>query len=461
MTRHDTHVEALQRLVELKRAMKRTLDEHPLREARLWHQELPRTSQRRCLQDMGELVTIVCGGNRSGKSELGAMYAVAVAMGRNEPDALQWCIANGLDPNILPPYPGSVWAVALDSGDSKEYVRPKVDKYLPPGSKWRNRDGFGRAEVKLPNGGRIMFPSVDQGRDGFQGSTVDLVWFDEEPNDEAVVNECLIRLVDRHGARMLLTLTPLRGLTWLYDRWVAKPSDDVRVHWVHGQDNAFLPQGALSRILRQYGAHERSARERGEWTTLEGRVYSDWRRDIHVLPAFEVPDDWPRYGAIDFGTRNPFVFLLFAVDPKDDTLHLIAEHYQREWTLSDHARQIQHMTNHGSPQLEWIVADPEDRGSRLSLAREHGITTIKAKKQIRDGLNAVAERLAFDASGHPHLFVHSTCINTIREFESYVWDTASRSGKDPMDKPMKRDDHAMDALRYLCVSLRNTDMAVG
>lgn len=456
-------LEALQQLVTKKRQLKSVLEQHPLREARLWHWDRPRTSQRRCLQQLGELVTIVCGGNRSGKSELGAMYAVAVAMGRTHPDALAWCTANHLDPNILPAYPGSVWAVALDSGDSKEYVRPMVDKYLPQGSKWRNRDGFGRAEVRLPGGGRILFPSVDQGRDGFQGSTVDLVWFDEEPHDQAVVNECLIRLVDRHGARMLMTLTPLRGLTWLYDRWVAKPSDDVETHWVHGKDNIHLPTGALDRILRQYGPHERSARERGEWVTLEGRVYTDWRRDLHVVPSFIPPPDWLRYGAIDFGTRNPFVFLLCAVDPTDDTLHIVAEHYQREWTLANHAAKIHSMTNHGGPQPEWIVADPEDRGSRLSLSREHGINTVKAKKQIRDGLNAVAERLAPDVNGNPHLVVHDSCTQTIKEFETYIWETSGRRGKDPMDKPLKRDDHSMDAVRYLCVQLQggSRDFAVG
>ena len=455
-------LESLQKLVEQKRALKSILEKHPLREARLWHQPLPRTSQRRCLQDVGELITVVCGGNRAGKAELGAMYAVAVAMGRTHPDALAWCINNHLDPNILPPYPGSVWAVGLDSGDSKEYIRPKVDKYLPPGSKWRNRDGFGRAEVRLPDGGRIMFPSVDQGRDGFQGSTVDLVWFDEEPNDEAVVNECLIRLVDRHGAKMMLTLTPLRGMTWLHDRWVAQPSDDVRVHWVHGEDNIHLPAGALNRILRQYGAHERAARERGEWTTLEGRVYQDFRRDLHVVPSFHPPDDWERVAAIDFGTRNPACILLGAVDPSDDTLHLIDEHYRAEWTLRQHAAAYRRMIATHPPPV-WFVADPADRGARLSLAREHDIQTVGALKKtgsVRAGINAVSERLAPDVEGRPHLLIHDRCVHTIREFEQYVWATTNTKNDLP-DAPRKKNDHAMDALAYMCFRLNRATFGVG
>ena len=206
-----------------------------------------------------------------------------------------------------------------------------------------------------------------------------------------------------------------------------------------------------------HGAHERAARARGEFTALEGRVYDFWR-ESHVVDAFEPPDDWPRYGAIDFGTRNPFCFLVFAVDPADDVVHVIAEHYKADWTLSRHAKRIKEMTNHGSPALGWIVADPEDRGSRLALVREHGISTIKAKKDIRAGINAVAERLAPDASGRPHLLIHSNCHNLIGEFEEYVW---APSRRNDAEKPQKTRDHALDALRYGIMQLSRSRVAVG
>jgi len=43
--------------------------DHPLAFARLWHRDKPRTSQRSAFQDLGDLVTIICGGNRSGKTQ--------------------------------------------------------------------------------------------------------------------------------------------------------------------------------------------------------------------------------------------------------------------------------------------------------------------------------------------------------------------------------------------------------
>jgi len=243
-------------------------------------------------------------------------------------------------------------------------------------------------------------------------------------------------------------------MTWLYDRWIANPADDVRVHYIHGEDNPHLPEGALARLLRQYGPHERAARARGEWTTLEGRVYMDWARHIHVIEPRPIPDDWPIYLGVDFGTRAPTAVVVCALDPKDDRLYLVDEYYKAQATLSDHARAIHALiAKWGEP--EWIVCDPEDRGARLALARDHGLTNIGARKgkgSVRNGINDLAERLAPDAEGHPGLQVFSTCTSFIREIEGYVWD--ERGAGEVRDQPKPRQaDHLLDAMRYLVTKL--------
>lgn len=435
--------------------------DHPLAYARLWDRDRPKTSQRRAFQNLGEVVTVICGGNRSGKSTGAAMLAVATALGRHHEDSIRWCEINQLDPAILPDRPGNVWAIALDSGDSREYLRPTVEKFLPVGTKWRNREGYGRAECQIPGGGRIVFLSVDSGADGFQGASVDLCWFDEEPADQRVVNEALMRLVDRRG-RCVFSMTPLRGMTWLYDRWIREPPSDARVHWIHGVDNPHLPEGALERLLRQYGPHERAARARGEWTTLEGRIYSDFQRVTHVIPSQELDPAFPRFFGMDFGVRAPCAIVVCVMDPRTETLHVVDEHYQTQWTISQHAQKIHELIEkHGEP--EWIVCDPEDRGSRLALSREHGIPNVPARKgkhSVRKGINDLCEILAPDVEGNPHLFVHDNCPNLIHEFETYVWD--ERGAGESKDVPKSRQkDHALDALRYCVSRLAGSAMAVG
>jgi phage terminase large subunit-like protein len=401
---------------------------------------------------------LLVGGNRSGKTESGAMIATAVALGRDDAAVQKWMKANDIPESAIYKRPGRVCCVSLTSNESIRVQRPKIAKLLPAGTYWKNRHGGGEAIAQLPNGGAILFKTIDQGARSFQADAWDCCWFDEDPEDEAVFNEARMRLVDRRGW-CLITMTPLRGLTWIWDRFVHDPEPGSACHWIHGQDNPYIPSDELQTLLRSYGVHERAARERGEFTTLEGRVYQDWSRQVHVVDDIPMEAHWLRYASIDFGTRNPFCCLMAVVDPKDDTLYIIDEHYQREWTLKRHAGAMKQMfKEYGQP--DQVIADPEDRGSRLSLASEHGIDTVKARKEIRAGINTVAERLSPDANGRPHLLVHSRCRHLIREIEAYIWDKRRSAGSE-REAPKKANDHAMDALRYLCRYLQRSSFDVG
>ena len=449
--------DSLEQAWRIAQALKAARRSNPLAYAQLWDAPKPKTSQRRAASNLGDRVTIVVGGNRAGKTVLGAQLAVAWALGRDHPDVQRWARINDW-PHLerIPKAGGRVCCTSLTSNESMRVQRPMVEAYLPStGVRWRNRYGAGEAHADIEGAGRLLFKTADQGARAFQADSWDLFWPDEEI-PQPVWNEALMRLIDRRGIA-INTMTPLRGKTWVYDRYFAEPEQGSKTSSIWGEHNPHIPTDELQSLLKTYGAHERAARARGEFTALEGRVYEFWR-EMHVVPAFDPPEHWPRYGTIDFGTRNPFCFLLLALDPSDDVLHVIAEHYQADWTLSRHAEKIKHMTNHGSPALQWIVADPEDRGSRLSLAREHGISTIKAKKAIRSGINAVAERLAPDAEGKPHLVVHDNCSNLISEFEGYVWQSA---GKTQPEKPKKAHDHALDALRYGVVQVERGSWGVG
>jgi phage terminase large subunit-like protein len=360
----------------------------------------------------------------------------------------------------IPKGPGAVCASALTASDSRSVQRAKVAEFLPADHRWLNRDGNGEARCIFPHGGYILFKSNDAGSRRFQGDAWDLFWADEE-HDQAVYNEARMRLVDR-GGRSLLTMTPLKGLTWVWARFLDKPEARTASYALHSEDNPHIPQAYLAALLASYGDHERAARSKGEFTTLEGRVYGGWARHLHLVEPFDVPEDWTRYGSIDFGTRNPFAYLHAAHDHSDDTIHITGMRYQAERTMSQHAEALRALWSRlGEP--SWIVADPEDKGSRLALAREHGMATLKARKSIRPGISAVAERLALDAQGRPHLLIHNTpeLAPLIREIEGYVWD-AKNSKADQPDKPLKKDDHAMDALRYLCMQVaRSAVFAVG
>ena len=437
----------------------------PLAMARCWHRPRPRTSQRDAIQralSPGLTSALLIGGNRSSKTTAGAMIAVAYALGRNHPHVVAWAAANGIDVSVIQEGPGRVCASALTASDSRSVQRAKVAEFIPAQHRWMNRDGNGEARCVFPSGGSIVFKSNDAGARRFQGDAWDLFWADEE-HDEAVYQEARMRLIDRSG-RALLTMTPLLGRTWVWRRFLDQAEPQTALYALHSGDNPHIPREYLDALLAQYGPHERAARARGEFLTLEGRVYEDFRRDLHVIPSRPIPVSWPRYQAWDFGTRNPTAILWTAIDPADDTLHVYREHYRSGWTIrqhADHVNQIERCPCGSScpacqlhpgrtePEPRWRVADSAARGDRQTLAREHNISTVKSPKAIRPGINSVAERIRPNAEGRPAMLIHDCCANTIREIEGYVWHV-TRSKTDGPDMPLKANDHAMDALRYLC-----------
>lgn len=391
----------------------------------------------------GVIMAFLMGGNRSGKSDGMAQAHTAYALGREHEHAVAWARLNQIPIEWIPRGPGHAWAVAGDSGDSIDYVRPKYARYAPAGSSWKNRDGNGQAKLTYPNGGTVTFKSVDQGRDGFQGAGIRSIHFDEEPKDLGVVKEAQMRIVDQRG-RLFFSMTSLMGWTDLLTEYVEKPAQSTVVTYIHSKDNPHIPADFLEEILSGYGEHERASRETGAIMVLEGLVYP-FRRAKHVIRARELPPEWTRIRAIDFGTRNPFCCLWMAIDP-DGVVHVYREHYQREWTIAQHVRQIRAMS--GDEVYDLTVADPEDRGARITMAQQYDMVTVPALKDIRRGVNAVSERMSDDAEGEPGLLIHDCCSHTIREMEGYIWSPQHSKVNGRPDRPAKRNDHAMDALRY-------------
>ncbi len=438
------------------------VERNPIARAVLWHTDAPGTSQREAVRAALKpdlLVSVILGGNRSGKSEVGAMLSVLFALGSADPAVQVFAKRNKLDDvlDTIPPRPGVVCCSALTGNDSIRVLREKVSTYLPAGTEWSNRYGHGEATARLPGGGMVIFKSNDQKARAFQGANWDFLLLDEE-HEQPVFNEARMRLVDRAG-RACFTMTPLKGKTWVWSRFVHDREEGSSVYALNSRDNPYIPQDYLDALLAKYGPHERAARERGEFTALEGRVY-EFSRALHVIEPHEVPAGAPIYVGIDFGVRNPFSAVFAYVDD-DDRVIVFDLWYKAGVTISTHAAAIKRILNGRS--AEWIVADPEDKGSRLSLARDYGIANVPAKKgpgSVRSGISAVAERLSPSADGSPGLLIMSNCRDLIDEFEGYVW--AEHKDGEPVDRPKNRSqDHALDALRYLIVRLGSSGFAVG
>ena len=184
----------------------------------------------------------------------------------------------------------------------------------------------------------------------------------------------------------------------------------------------------------------------GIWCDNAGAVYQEFSEEKHVVAPFPIPDDWRRLRAIDFGYTNPFVCLWGAVDP-DGRLYIYREWYKNATRTAEHARMIRELS--GTERYFITVAD-HDAAERAEL-ESLGIHTTAAEKNVISGIQRVKCRLAEAGDGRPRLYFFDNLKNILSEMYDYRW--APEGSANAKEEPLKLNDHAMDALRYMIAAL--------
>ncbi len=276
--------------------------------------------------------------------------------------------------------------------------------------------------------------------------------------------------------------TRLRTGTLRYQQLIADTNPDRPKHWLkrrcdsgkclllesRHEDNPLLFDGTawtpvgldyLAKLDALTGPRKQRLRY-GRWVQAEGVVFDLWDAAIHVIDRFDIPRDWPRIWAVDFGYVNPFVCLFFALDP-DNRLYLYREIYKTKTLVEDHARRIMEVAAH-EPAPVAIICD-HDAEDRATLERHVGMATTPADKAVRAGIQAVSARLKKAGDGKPRLFVLRDSLDErdadlderklpcslVEEVDGYVWNL--KSNRREGEEPLKAGDHSLDALRY-CVN---------
>jgi len=327
----------------------------------------------------------------------------------------------------------------------------KIKAYLPLGQiasiVWHNKAADIPKELRLRNGNRIEFKAYEQGRKVFEGRAIDAFYGDEQckSDSEGIWQEIQARLLDKNGFSAQ-SMTPILYQTWLEDRIRDLPETDS-VHYADLNDNrksrgGYVDDREIDAMIQQWPQEVQATRIKGHFAAFLGAVYKLFAKDTHVVKPFEIPADWPRYRAIDWGFNNPFVCLWLARDP-DKRWYVYAEHYQAQETLAFHAERIKQISGRERYLATWADHDAQDRYEFEKLS----IKTTQAKKDIHLGIEAVQATLKVQGDGQPRLFVFNTCKHTIDEMIGYRWAEGTET-TDPKDEPLKVNDHTVDALRY-------------
>ena len=395
----------------------------------------------------------VFGGNRSGKTECGAVEVVYMACG-------------------LHPYRKNKvtegWVVSLSRQVQRDVAQKKILHYLPSymiekivmvsGMQDSAENGIiDFILVKSCAGGtsKIGFKSCDQGREKFQGASLDYVWFDEEPPED-IYNECKMRVFDKCGD-IFGTMTPLKGLTWVYNTIYLNDKQDKEV-WcetMEWADNPFLSKREIANLTKTMSSSELESRRYGKFMQNGGMVYNEFDENVNVIEPFDIPLEWQDCISIDPGLHNPLSAHFYATD-YDGNIYVIAEHYESERTIEYHAEKIKEIAE----KLHWkadnrgyyrALIDSAAKQRTLSspknvvdLFYENGIiANPNVNKDLFAGISVVKSYIK-NADGRRRLFIFKNCVNLIREIKNYWW------GDD--DAPIKKDDHCLDELRYFLMT---------
>lgn len=205
----------------------------------------------------------------------------------------------------------------------------------------------------------------------------------------------------------------------------------VTVGW---DQTPHLTEQAKAELLASTPPHLRAARSRGEPSMGVGAVYPVPLDDILCDP-FVVPEHWPRVYGFDVGwNRTAGIWL--AHDRQNDTVFGYSEYYRGQAEPTIHVAAVK-------ARGDWIpgVIDPASVGAsvvdgrRLSVEyRNLGLILTNANNDVEAGILAVFDRL-----GTGRLKIFRTLQNFCHEYLNYR--------RDERGKPIKAEDHLLDALR--------------
>lgn len=325
------------------------------------------------------------------------------------------------------------------------------------------------------NGGVVNFISGEGGekaRKKAQSAAVNLINIDEEiPGD--MWTELMARRLT-YGGEVIISATLVKSENWLLELEDAAETGDqdvevFRLHTKRAVERGHIDRQAYEEMDAMLSEEDRHVRLRGGSRKRQGLVYAEFGRK-HVVDGQPIPKGWTRFQTIDPGRRTCAV-LWVAVSP-NERIHVYREGYfhgktyhdlaaficqSEDWTLNEKTQKWVQGENAEAITMRWIDPHAFDHavsgqpGIATLLAADYGIMTSPAPNSVIFGIEKVHHSLMLGLDGVPGLLIWRRCKNLIREFRTYKWvdDRGSSWSHERKDQPIKRNDHALDALRYL------------
>jgi hypothetical protein len=273
------------------------------------------------------------------------------------------------------------------------------------------------------------------------------------------------------------------GHVWVKERFVdCSPAGKIYIDPETGSSRVFIPAkvtdnpalvendpGYIQRLKALPEIEKRRLLD-GEWDVFEGQVFNDFSKIKHGCDDFDIPPEWEKFMAFDWGYAKPYAALWFAVD-FDGVIYLYRELYGCKkgdhdiglrQTNTEICRAIQEVERE---RVGFRVADPacwgptKIKGSNQVLgpsftedAAKEGLYFLRADNDRIRGKQQVHQRLQMDVeeNAEGEVVAESPKFVAFRSCKHF-WRTMLQlreNPKNPEDVDTDQEDHIYDTLRY-------------
>jgi len=306
--------------------------------------------------------------------------------------------------------------------------------------------------IECVNGHQILFTGLDDTEKLKSivpkiGAVTD-IWIEEATETDKADIKTLIKR-QRGGKsdypkRITMSFNPILQQHWIYkeyfesiewaDDQVEYKSDELSILKTWYIHNKFLTEGDVSDLESETDEYYYQVYTLGNWGVLGNVIFANWR--VEDLSGMEDQFTNRRYG-LDFGfSSDPAAVIASHYDRKNKTIYIFDELYETGLTNDKLAELCIDAIGE-----ELFICDSAEPKSIAEL-QQHGMAVagaIKGKDSVLHGIQWLQQHT---------IIIDKKCVNTRNEFMQYKW----KEGRDgePVSpaRPLDKDNHLIDALRY-------------
>ena len=303
-------------------------------------------------------------------------------------------------------------------------------------------------QLTCANGNQIIFRGVNDEKQReklksitFQKGKLTDVWIEESTEitqaDFEIIDDRLRgELPPGQFYQIRMTFNPVNKSHWIKKVFFDIPDPNVLCHHSTYLMNKFIDDAYRQRLERRklvdpegyqiYGL--------GEWGEIGGLILHNWEvKDISQNPVDY--DDFAN--GQDFGFNHANVILPVGI--KDDDIYITKELYEFEKDTNELIAIAERLEIDRKKQMWCDSAEPD----RIKMWQKAGYRA----KGVDKGGSAGSVKAQIDWLKQRKIYVHPSCVNTIKELQQWKWKKDERTGE-YLDEPVPFQDDAMAALRY-------------